>query len=183
MGGKETDLNTLIEPRHHRAEILFGVLAFATALFLASQIGSQLVWKPGQVLARQPGLWSVIAIVGMLIFGLFELYHAWRRNASGRGDSIAAEAVDWLRAIEFAGWFMAYVLAVPAIGYLPATLVFCLTLTLRLGYRGTRHILAALLTGLVTVILFKSLLSVKIPGGAVYEILPDALRNFMILYL
>ena len=41
--------------------------------------------------------------------------------------------------------------------------------------------MAAAGVGLFTVVLFKSLLQVKIPGGAVYEFLPGALRNFMIL--
>ena len=40
----------------------------------------------------------------------------------------------------------------------------------------------AVLFSVVVVVLFKSLLQVKIPGGAVYNLLPDAARNFMTLY-
>ena len=85
------------------------------------------------------------------------------------------------KAIEFAGWFLVYVLVVPTIGYLLATLLFCLLLTWRLGYRSKSRLVAAALTGLAVVLVFKSMLSVKIPGGEIYEFLPAALRNFMIL--
>ncbi|EPJ45233.1 MAG: hypothetical protein OFPI_37520 [Osedax symbiont Rs2] len=34
-----------------------------------------------------------------------------------------------------------------------------------------------------TVVIFKSLLEVKIPGGASYQYLPEGIRNFMIVYL
>ena len=37
--------------------------------------------------------------------------------------------------------------------------------------------------GLVVVLLFKAFLQVKIPGSALYEVLPGGLRNFFILYL
>ena len=179
--GKPGGLEDLVEPRHHRAEILFGAAAFAAGLFLASQLGSELTWKAGQPWVRQPGFMSAVAIVGMLLFGAFELYFSWRRNATGRGASISGEVAFWLKSIEFAVWFMAYVLIVPRLGYLPTTLCFCLLLTLRLGYRSGRVLAASLLVGLATVVIFKSLLSVKIPGGAAYDMLPEALRNFMIL--
>jgi hypothetical protein len=35
--------------------------------------------------------------------------------------------------------------------------------------------------GFSIVVIFKSFLEVKIPGGAIYELLPNALRSFFIL--
>jgi hypothetical protein len=177
------DIRKLIEPSHHRAEIIFGLAAFSFAVFLGSQIGSQAQWAAGKSWLQQPSLFAIVSIVGMVIFGALELFFAWRRNARGRGDSIAGEVGYWLKAIEYILWFMAYVLSVPIIGYLPATLLFCVVLTYRLGYRSGRVLLAAAGTGLATVVIFKSLLSAKIPGGAIYDYLPAAVRNFMILYL
>lgn len=177
------DIRKLVEPPHHRAEIVFGVAAFGFAIFLASQISTQVQWAANTPWLKQPSLFAIVSIAGMILFGTLELFFAWRRNASGRGESIAGEVSYWLRAIEYIAWFMAYVLSVPVVGYLPATLVFCVLLTYRLGYRSGRVLLAAAGTGLATVVIFKSLLSVKIPGGVVYEYLPSALRNFMILYL
>ncbi len=177
------DISELVEAKHHRAEIVFGVLSFGIALFLLSQIDGQTNWVKGQPFTKQPAFWSIVSIAGMTIFGVLELYFSWRRNALGRGDSIIGEVVQWVYPLEYVIWFMAYVWLVPLAGYLPVTLLFCLALAFRLGYRGKMELAAALLTGAATVVIFKSLLSVKIPGGAVYEYLPATLRNFMILYL
>lgn len=177
------DISELVEAKHHRAEIVFGVLSFAIALFLLSQIENQTIWVKGQPFTKQPAFWSIVSIVGMTIFGALELFFSWRRNASGRGDSIVGEVITWIYPLEYVFWFMAYVWLVPLVGYLPTTLVFCLVLVLRLGYRSKAVILSSLCIGAATVVVFKSFLAVKIPGGAAYEYLPAALRNFMILYL
>ena len=63
-----------------------------------------------------------------------------------------------------------------------ATLAFCLFMTWRAGYRSLLAFGAAVVFALFVVLLFKSLFNVKIPGGAVYEFLPDTLRYIMIRY-
>ncbi|MNL82812.1 hypothetical protein D3C87_2102870 [compost metagenome] len=70
----------------------------------------------------------------------------------------------------------------PLLGYLISTLLFCVLLTVRAGYRQTSALIAAALFGLVVVVFFKSMLNVKIPGGAIYDVLPAFLRNFMITH-
>ncbi len=177
------DPSELFEARHHPAEIVFGVASFLFALWLATRLGSQTKFVTGQPLTKQPGLWPGIAITGMVIFGALEVLFYWRRNTGIDRTALWPEMWLWARALEFFAWFMAYVLAVPAVGYLPATLILSATLAWRLGYRSGQMILAAMGAGAGTVIIFKSILQVKIPGGAVYEHLPNALRNFMILYL
>lgn len=177
------NLRDLVEGKHHRAEIVFAAVSFIAALLLASQIGNQTSWLPGKTFASQPAFWPVISIVGMLAFGTFELWYVVRRNRTERSGSIAAEVLDWVRSLEFVAWFLVYVALVPIVGYLPTTMAFCTSLAWRLGYRRPSALVAALLTGVVTVVVFKSLLSVRIPGGALYDYLPAALRNFMILYL
>ena len=122
-----------------------------------------------------------MAIFGMVIFGAGELVVSLRRFRHQATGSVPAELFDWVKAIEFAGWFLVYVLLVPIIGYLLSTLLFCVLLTWRLGYRSGSHLGAAAITGATVVLIFKSMLSVKIPGGQVYEALPATLRNFMIL--
>ena len=87
-----------------------------------------------------------------------------------------------LATLEYVAYFLCYVAAVPWIGYLSATLLFCPVLCLRCGYRDPRILLASLGVGLATVLVFKTFLQVKIPGGAVYELLPAGARNFMIIY-
>ncbi|MCV0397277.1 MAG: tripartite tricarboxylate transporter TctB family protein [Rhizobiaceae bacterium] len=174
------DLN---KPRHHRAEIVFAFASFGFALFLAANIPAQTEWAKGFDFVRQPAFWPIVAITAMTGFGALELWLCWRRNRQVSGDGTLVEVGRWFRAAEYVVWFMAYVWLVPLAGYLPATLVFTAALTLRLGYRSWTTIGAAMLTGVVTVLVFKSFLGVRIPGGAVYEYLPPALRNFMILYL
>lgn len=182
MRDKPRSPSDLIRPRHHRAEIVFALASFMIAVFLATQWSAQTAWFEGQRPGRQPGLWPLIAIGGMLVFGAAELVACFLRNRRIGGGSAAGEVAHWARSAEYLLWFMAYVALVPWTGYLPATLVFCTALAFRLGYRGRMLALAPVL-GAVVVVLFKGFLSVRIPGGAFYELFPTAIRNFLVLYL
>ncbi|MEW5420508.1 tripartite tricarboxylate transporter TctB family protein [Amorphus sp. 3PC139-8] len=183
--GPETsnDTERRLTAAHHPAELVYGAAAFLFAVALLTQIPNEITWVKRAALVSQPGFWPVISIVGMLIFGAAELVFAIRRNRAADLPAIRSELLAWLRALEFLVWFIAYVALVPLAGYLPTTLAFACLLTWRLGYRSARMIAAAALLAIVTVVVFKGLLSVRIPGGAVYELLPPAIRNFMILYL
>ena len=87
----------------------------------------------------------------------------------------------WLSVFEWAGWFLAYVALVPILGYLPMTLLFAPMLTWRIGYRDRLMLWISIGFALFVVLVFKSFLQVKIPGAAIYEYLPSALRSFFIL--
>ena len=91
------------------------------------------------------------------------------------------EGFIWVRSIEFALWFLLYVVLVQYIGYLFATCIIAFCLSYRVGYRKKTMLLSSVLTALSIVLVFKTFLEVKIPGGIIYEYLPDTLRNFMIL--
>lgn len=179
---QSVDLSELSVGRRHAAEIVFGVLSFAFALFLLTQIGAETTWLDGKPFVQQPAFWPSVAIVGMTLFGAYELWSTRRALQVGMVGKIGPEILNWFAAIEFLLWFLVYVWIVPVLGYLPTTMIFCASLTYRLGYRRGRTILAAVLTGIAVVIIFKSLLEVKIPGGMVYDYLPPSIRNFMILY-
>lgn len=176
------DVSEIIKPPHHRAEVVFAITSFAVAVFLATQWSSQTVWTEGQPWSRQPGLWPLIAIAGMLGFGALELIACLWRNLKRGGGDVVEEVLYWIAATEYLLWYMAYVLATPWLGYLPTTVIFATLLALRLGYRGTM-LLWAPVSGALIVILFKSFLQVRIPGGAIYEAFPQAIRNFLVLYL
>jgi len=175
------DLDALLNPEHKRAEFVYGVAAFLFAVFLLTQFRNQTVWVDGLQLTKQPAFWPIVSILGMVVFGTFELIISWRRFATRQGTPVFEELVFWLHCLEWPFWFLGYVLVVPYLGYLPTTLVYFAILSIRLGYRSPRMILIALVTGLVIVLIFKSFLSVKIPGGLIYNYLPDALRNFLII--
>ena len=136
------------------AESLFwGVLALALSLWLGPIKAAPYVF-----------LVATIRVTG--------LYQHWTDRR---------EAKVWASVVEWAGWFLAYVLLVPIIGYLPVTVAFTLLLTWRVGYRDRIMMISAVLFAIAVVLVFKSFLQVKIPGSALYEYLPGALRSFFIL--
>lgn len=159
-------------------EVLFVTIFVLFSLFLLISAPDQVKWFKKTKIASQPALWSLIGVCGMLGFGALHLALRIRFNDLRRE---MIEASFWLRSLEYAAWFMVYVWSVPRIGYLPATLIVAPLLTLRVGYRSGKMIGASAAAGFVVVLLFKAFLSVRIPGGAIYEYLPGALRSFMIL--
>ena len=163
-----------------RGQFVFAVGFLAFSALLLSQIGSQTKWTENTALFAQPRFWPAIGLIGMAVMGGLHLWRLPWRHAT-RYDRW--EVRKWAAVLEFAGWFMAYVFLVPLIGYLPVTLVFVPALALRMGYRNRRMLMICAAFALVVVLLFKAFLGVKIPGGAVYEILPGPLRSFAILYL
>ncbi|MXX89438.1 MAG: tripartite tricarboxylate transporter TctB family protein [Boseongicola sp. SB0677_bin_26] len=168
----------------HREESIHrpGVLIFITlfvlfAIFLLSQLAAETRLVPNAKLAEQPRFWPAIGVLSMVGFGLAQIALSWRVKTGWDPGEVAV----WLRAFEYLAWFMAYVAVVPVMGYLAATVAFTTSLAFRQGYRDARSLGAAALLGLTIVLVFKTGLSVKIPGGAVYEYLPGPLRSFMIV--
>lgn len=158
----------------HAGGLAFALIFVAFSAFLLSQLGAETKPSPGSQIFTRPSFWPAVGVIGMVSFGALHLVA--QRN-SRRGG--AKEAFVWLQAFEFLLWFMAYVWIVPLIGYLVATLAFAATLAARVGYRTVRPLACAVVTGFCVVLIFKTFLSVKIPGGAIYDALPGGLRNFM----
>lgn len=174
MSVKDLDSSFPVRP----GTALFTAVMLAFSVLLLSQIGVETKFSASGKLFAQPRFWPAVGVIGMVGFGALHLASLLRYRQI---SSEVSEALTWLRALEFLVWFMVYVRAVPVIGYLPATLIFTVLLAWRMGYRSGRMLGAAAATGFGIVLVFKTLLSVKIPGGAVYEYLPDGFRNFMIL--
>lgn len=160
-------------------ELFYSLVFLATAVALLSMIFWQTSVLPGKGLSAQPRTWPFISLAGMTIFAFANLVATSR---TPRTPGRWREVVVWVRSLEFVGWYLLYVAAIPAIGYLVSTLAFCLFMTWRAGYRSRLAFGAAAAFALFVVLLFKSLFNVKIPGGAVYELLPDTLRYIMIRY-
>lgn len=159
-------------------EILFATLTMAIALVLLAAIFWQTTWLDGKRLAAQPRFWPALSLIGVVIFGGM---NAFSRLRVTRTPGRWAEAVVWIRSLEFIGWYLLYVWAIPIIGYLLATILFCAVLSLRLGYRG-KEIGYAALFGLGVVLFFKTAMNVKLPGGALYEYAPEGLRYILLRY-
>lgn len=170
--------------RRQSGDTTFNAACLLISLFLFAQMWSQTTWAPGQSFAAQPGFWPRLAVIGMTLFAALNFYISVRdpdreERLTGLGEEVAL----WLRSIEFALWFMAYVFATPVIGYLAASVLFAVLLAYRVGYRSGKALLWAAVAGSATVLLFKSFLQVKIPGGSIYQLLPDGIRSFFVLYL
>lgn len=167
-------------PAPRRGQLGFTLAMLAVVALLLANIPTQTRWFAGTPLFAQPRFWPAMGLGMMALFGLLYLKHLpWKRfNRMDR-----REAIRWARAIEFVLWFMGYVLVVPRLGYLPTTLIFVPLLAWRMGYRDPRMLWTCAGFALVTVVVFKSFLAVKIPGGAIYHYLPDALRSFFLVNL
>lgn len=163
-----------------RGQLIFAAGLVAVSALLLAQIGTQTVWVEKTRLVAQPRFWPAVGLGAMVLLGGLHLWRLpWWRNTSDDWQ----ETRRWLAVMEYAAWFMAYVLLVPVLGYLPVTVAFVLALGWRMGYRSRAMMLTGIVFALAVVVLFKGLLSVRIPGGAIYEYLPGALRSLAILYL
>lgn len=176
---KARTLQDLFKRYRRPGDLAYAVAWFAFSLFLLISLPNQTSWASGTKFLAQPAFWPYAAVIAMLAFSGLHLVSSY---VSERLEGRWSEIAHWLKSLEYAGWFLAYVLLVPRIGYLPATLLFTLALCLRLGYRTPRMLGAAVLFGLAVVVVFKSLLRVNVPGGAAYELLPPGLASFMLTY-
>lgn len=167
------NLQDLFRRYRRPGDFVFALGFFILAAALLIALPDQTVWARRTRLFAQPGFWPGVAVIGMAVFGGFHLLGS---ILSERIPGRRAEALYWLRAAEWPLWFLAYVQLAPWAGYLPASLLFCTALTLRIGYRGWRPLLAAAGFAVAAVLLFRAGLQVKIPAGALYEHLPDAIR-------
>ena len=165
------------EPSLRPGGLIFVSLFLLFAVFLLTQLGAETKFSAKGSLVAQPRFWPAVSVISMVALGFAHLASSWAIRAGWA----AREVLVWLRLFEYLAWFMVYVAVVPVVGYLFSTLLFTVLLAWRQGYRVARQLGAAALLGLVIVLVFKTGLSVKIPGGAVYEHLPGALRNLMIV--
>lgn len=173
-------LKQLFQRYRRPGNYFFASVFLVFSVFLISQLGSQAQWQSSGKWSSQPALWPGIAVIGMTVFAALNWISA---SVSPRIEGRWKEVASWSKAFEFVAWFMIYVVAVPVLGYLPSTMIFALLLAVRTGYRNRKMLASAMLTAIVTVVVFKSFLQVKVPGGLIYEYLPDFIRSFMLTYL
>ncbi|WP_137702453.1 tripartite tricarboxylate transporter TctB family protein [Marimonas lutisalis] len=161
-----------------RGQLLFAVVFVVAAVLLLSQLGNETKWAKGTKFFAQPRFWPAVAVIGMVLFGGL---HLWKlpRKRFVKPDFV--EWRIWFFAIEWVLWFLVYVTVVPVLGYLPTTLIFVPLMVWRIGYRSRRMLWISAGFAMAVVVLFKTFLQVRIPGGAIYEYLPGALRSFLIL--
>lgn len=173
------NLQQLFKRYRRPGDFVFATVFLLVAVFLLSQLGEQTVWKKRTNLVSQPAFWPIVSLSAMTLFAALNWVSA---ISSTKLPGRAKELFFWVKSLEYAAWFMVYVISVPVLGYLLATLAFAVLLTLRSGYRRPKVFGFAALAALCIVLLFKTFLQVKVPGGAIYEHLPDGPRAFMLTY-
>lgn len=153
--------------------------------FLLYSIPHETQWFKGMAFTKQPRFWPSMCIIGLSLFAFAHGLSVWLKASSlDENDKVGAEIGEikhWFRPLEFVVYFLIYVMAVPWLGYLLATLAYFLLMTLRMGYRKKSMLWISAATALSIVVLFKTLLQVKISSGAWYHLLPDSWATFMII--
>lgn len=180
---EQRKIQQLVELQQHPAQWIFATMLLVGSLILLSQLGEQAKFPASKPFVSQPGFWPAISLSGMTFFAACFLYSSWKNRAPDGTASAASEVLAWFKVIEYPLWFLTYVWVVPLAGYLLSSLIFPVLMCWRLGYRDKRFYGIALIVSFSVVVIFKSLLEVKIPGGEIYNYLPEALRNFMIINL
>jgi hypothetical protein len=173
-------LQELFKRYRRPGDIVFAWVFLILSVFLLMLLDTQAPWDPNAKTFSQPAFWPTVAVVMMTAFAAFHLLSSF---LSTRLEGRLAEVWAWARSVEYAGWFMAYVFLVPVLGYLPMTMGFAVLLGFRAGYRSVKVLGALIVLSIVIVAVFKGFLQVKIPGAAIYEYLPTALRSFFLTYL
>lgn len=166
-------------PLRQRGELAFALGMLIFALVMLSQLGDQARWfERGVRPHAQPALWPAIGLGGMAFFSALHVAACLRAR---RPDTEWRELLIWLRAFEFVLWYLAYAFLTPWLGYLLASLVTMVALVWRSGLRDRASLMWAAAFAVGMVLLFKTGLSVKIPGGALYDLFPDRIRIFLSL--
>ena len=167
-----------MSPHAKPATLVFALLFVLASVVLLSQLGTQTTWSAGKPLTAQPRFWPSVGLIMMLGFGAL---HLWQVRST-RHEGTLSEVTLWLRGLEYVAWFIGYVFLVPILGYLPASVLIAVALVLRLGLRSLRWVAWAIVLSFGIVLVFRVLLRVNVPGGAVYHWLPSGLSNFMLTY-
>ena len=169
---------------YQAGDLVFAMLMLFIVLVLLVSIPFETKWFDGVPLVKQPRLWPTFCLVGMALFGFLYSIQIWQnyKFQLGQVQGELNELSSWLRPLEFVFYFVLYVWSVPLAGYLLSTLLFFSLLTIRAGYRTLLMFWVSLATGFGIVVVFKSLLQVKIASGAIYDYLPDGWATFFMIY-
>lgn len=207
---KRFKVEDLFAFRRGRGDLVFSAFMAVLALFFLAMFWGQTGWAErdlpedmGSYLARQFGLiegegrlerlgrilkqgWVAPLICLMILVpaALWNLRSSLRnfrwRQRFRQPTALGHELTQWLRALQFVGWFIAYTLLVPVLGYLASTLLLGTALPWRLGYRGRRWLGICASASLMIVLIFRTGLQIRTPVNVwLYDLLPGPVGAFM----
>ncbi len=207
---KRFDLRDVTNFRRGRGDLVFSVFMVAVALFFFVFFFTQTGWEDRKLPANMARYWMdqfgitdpdkrparlgrilkqswiapmacLVILVPAAMWNLRGSVRAMRWRARfGLPNAVAYELGQWGRALEYVGWFIAYTLLVPVLGYLVATLLLGTALPWRLGYRGLRWMGICLAASFIIVLIFRTGLQIRTPVNIwLYDQLPQSLETFM----
>lgn len=144
------------------------------------------VTRLGRIL-KQSWVAPLLCLSVLVPAALWNLRASWKQTAWRKRfllpTSAYFEVTKYLAALEYVVYFIGYTIVVPILGYLVSTLLLGTYLTWRLGYRTPRWIMTGLLSSFAVVVIFRSFLQIKTPVSIwLYDLLPAAMRSFMLTY-
>ncbi|WP_108836506.1 tripartite tricarboxylate transporter TctB family protein [Tateyamaria sp. Alg231-49] len=196
--------------RRTRGDLVFSIFMVCVVLFFFAFFFTQTGWEDRKLPANMARYWMdqfgvtapegrlsrlgriikqgwfapLVCVCILVPAALWNLQGAWRAHAwrarFKQPTAVGHELLQWLRALEFVAWFVAYTLLVPVLGYLVATLILGTALPWRLGYRGLRWFGICFAASFAIVLVFRSGLQIRTPVNIwLYDQLPQGLETFM----
>lgn len=204
------NLTDITDFRRGRGDLVFSLFMAALALFFLAFFFTQTGWEDRKLPHNMARYWMdqfgvtapegrtarlgrilkqgwvapLMCLAVLVPAALWNLRGAWRAQAWRRRfkqpTELTYELIQWLRALEYVAWFVAYTLLVPVLGYLVSTLLLGTLLPWRLGYRGVRWMGICLTASFAIVLVFRTGLQIKTPVNIwLYDQFPQRIETFM----
>lgn len=175
------------ESQGNRLETLALTLVFASvSVALLAVIGQATRTGPASAgWWARPWFFPAVALSGLVLMNAITL---WREIADLRRSPPSADEwhearraiLGWFLPLEYLAYLAAYVWALGAIGYGPATLVFVMYLVWRAGLWGWRWGLAGLALVAFMLLVFRVGLGVWMPAPDLYDMFPREIRAILL---
>ena len=205
----KVDLRDVTDFRRRRGDFVFSLIMVAVALFFLGFFFTQTGWEDRNLPANMARYWmdqfgitspedrparlgrilrqgwvAPMAVLALLVpAALWNMWSSWRalrwRARFRLPNDVAHELGQWVRALEYVAWFVAYTMIVPVLGYLVSTLLLGTMLPWRLGYKGARWMAICLATSFAIVLVFRTGLQIKTPVNIwLYDQMPQGVATF-----
>jgi len=138
-------------------------------------------------LLSQPWLAPLLCLLILLPAAISNLRasiknYRWRQRFLQPID-VSYELEQWVRAVEFVGWSIAYALLIPILGFLVSSVVFGVLLPWRMGYRSVKWQCICLLISVGIVLIFRTGLHIETSVNIwLYKFLPTPLQGFLLTW-
>jgi len=141
----------------------------------------------GQGWWTEPKLMPAISLVLWVIPAIYLTLNYFAKLRSGAIEKtdqtvLNQELFQWLKPLEFFVYYVIYIVLLGWVGYFLSSLIFVLGLSWRVGLRGRRWRIIALVTSLALILIFRWGLRVWIDSPLLFDLFPREIRLFLSRY-